>query len=148
MIIEISNLTKSVCDESRLESVASFAMESLGLHRESELSISLVDEDEMSALHVRWMDEPGATDVLSFPMDEMKPHSAAQGPGMVGDIVLCPDFAVQQAKDAGHSLQEELELLTVHGVLHLLGYDHRESEEKKVMFGLQDEFLGQWRSKA
>jgi probable rRNA maturation factor len=148
MIIEISNLTKSECDESRLESVASFAMESLGLHRESELSISLVDEDEMSALHVRWMDEPGATDVLSFPMDEMKPHSAAQGPGMVGDIVLCPDFAVQQAKDAGHSLQEELELLTVHGVLHLLGYDHRESEEKKVMFGLQDEFLGQWRSKA
>ena len=94
------------------------------------------------------MDEPGATDVLSFPMDEMKPHSAAQGPGMVGDIVLCPDFAVQQAKDAGHSLQEELELLTVHGVLHLLGYDHRESEEKKVMFGLQEEFLEKWRSKA
>jgi probable rRNA maturation factor len=112
------------------------------------LSISLVDEDEMCALHVRWMDEPGATDVLSFPMDEMKPHSAAQGPGMVGDIVLCPDFAVKQAKDAGHSLQEELELLTVHGVLHLLGYDHRESEEKKVMFGLQEEFLGKWRSKA
>jgi probable rRNA maturation factor len=123
-------------------------MESLGIHRDSELSISLVDEDEMSALHVRWMDEPGATDVLSFPMDEMKPHSAAQGPGMVGDIVLCPDFAVKQAKDAGHSLQEELELLTVHGVLHLLGYDHRESEEKKVMFGLQEEFLGKWRSKA
>ncbi len=148
MIIEISNLTKSECDESRLESVARFAMESLGIHRDSELSISLVDEDEMSALHVRWMDEPGATDVLYFPMDEMKPHSAAQGPGMVGDIVLCPDFAVKQAKDAGHSLQEELELLTVHGVLHLLGYDHRESEEKKVMFGLQEEFLGKWRSKA
>jgi probable rRNA maturation factor len=55
---------------------------------------------------------------------------------------------VKQAKDAGHSLQEELELLTVHGVLHLLGYDHRESEEKKVMFGLQEEFLGKWRSKA
>jgi probable rRNA maturation factor len=123
-------------------------MESLGIHRDSELSISLVDEEEMSALHVRWMDEPGATDVLSFPMDEMKPHSAAQGPGMVGDIVLCPDFAVKQAKDAGHSLQEELELLTVHGVLHLLGYDHRESEEKKEMFGLQEEFLGKWRSKA
>ncbi len=148
MIIEISNLANSNCDESRLESVASFAMESLGIHRDCELSISLVDEDEMSALHVRWMDEPGATDVLSFPMDEMKPHSAAQGPGMVGDIVLCPDFASKQAEQAGHSLQEELELLTVHGVLHLLGYDHRESNEKEIMFGLQDEFLGKWRSKA
>lgn len=147
MIIEISNLTNSVCNESRLESVASFAMESLGIHRDSELSISLVDEDEMSALHVRWMNEPGATDVLSFPMDEMKPQSAAQGPGMVGDIVLCPDFALRQAKEAGHSLQEELELLTVHGVLHLLGYDHREHEEKKVMFDLQDEFLEKWRDK-
>lgn len=148
MIIEISNLANSNCDESRLESVASFAMESLGIHRDCELSISLVDEDEMSALHVRWMDEPGATDVLSFPIDEMKPHSAAQGPGMVGDIVLCPDFASKQAEQAGHSLQEELELLTVHGVLHLLGYDHRESNEKEIMFGLQDEFLGKWRSKA
>jgi len=116
MIIEISNLTKSDCDESRLESVASFAMESLGIHRDSELSISLVDEDEMSAL-------------------------------MVGDIVLCPEFAVKQAQDAGHSLQEELELLTVHGVLHLLGYDHRESDEKAIMFGLQEEFLRKWRSK-
>ena len=148
MIIEISNLTKADCDEARLESVASFAMQSLGIHRDSELSISLVDEDEMSALHVRWMDEPGATDVLSFPMDEMKPHSAAQGPGMVGDIVLCPDFAARQAAQVGHSLQEELELLTVHGVLHLLGYDHRESDEKKVMFGLQEEFLEQWRSQS
>ena len=146
MIIEISNLTNSDCDHGRLESVASFAMESMGIHRDCELSISLVDEDEMSALHVRWMDEPGATDVLSFPMDEIKPKSASQGPGMVGDIVLCPDFAARQAKEAGHSLQEELELLTVHGVLHLLGYDHREIEEKEIMFGLQDEFLRKWRS--
>ena len=81
--------------------------------------------------------------MLSFPMDEIKPHSAANGPGVIGDIVLCPDFAVQQA--VGHSLQEELELLTVHGVLHLLGYDHAEPEEHKVMFGLQDELLAEWR---
>ena len=99
----------------------------------------------MSALHVRWMDEPGATDVLSFPMDEMKPHSSAQGPGMVGDVVLCPEFAARQAAQAGHGLQDELELLTVHGILHLLGYDHREIEEKDVMFGLQDQLLTKWR---
>ena len=145
MNIELSNLTASNCDEARLLSIADFSLTEMGIHRDSELSISLVDEDEMSALHVRWMDEPGATDVLSFPMDEMKPHSAAQGPGMVGDVVLCPDFAARQAAQAGHGLQDELELLTVHGILHLLGYDHREAEEKELMFGLQDQLLTKWR---
>jgi probable rRNA maturation factor len=127
--------------------LADFALNSMGIHNDSDLSISLVDEDEMSALHVRWMDEPGATDVLSFPMDEMKPHSAANGPGMVGDIVLCPEYASRQAADAGHSLHEELELLTIHGVLHLLGYDHREETEKKIMFDLQGTLLMKWRAK-
>jgi len=97
----------------------------------------------MTDLHIQWMDLPGPTDVLSFPMDEIKPNSAADGPGVIGDIVLCPDFAAQQA--VNHSLQEELELLTVHGVLHLLGYDHAEPEEHKVMFGLQDDLLAEWR---
>ena len=108
MNIELTNLTARDCDDSRLKSLADFSLTAMGIHRDSELSISLVDEDEMSALHVRWMDEPGATDVLSFPMDEMKPHSSDQGPGMVGDVVLCPDFAARQAAQAGHGLQEEL----------------------------------------
>lgn len=145
MNIELSNLTASDCDDSRLISVAEFSLTAMGIHRESELSISLVDEDEMSALHLRWMDEPGATDVLSFPMDEIKPHSSDQGPGMVGDVVLCPDYAARQAAQAGHGLQEELELLTVHGILHLLGYDHREDEEREMMFNLQGELLTKWR---
>jgi len=145
MNIELTNLTSRECDEARLLSVADFSLTTMGIHSDSELSISLVDEDEMSALHVRWMDEPGATDVLSFTMDEMKPHSSAQGPGMVGDVVLCPEFAARQAAQAGHGLQDELELLTVHGILHLLGYDHREIEEKDVMFGLQDQLLTKWR---
>jgi probable rRNA maturation factor len=145
MNIELSNLTASDCDDSRLISVAEFSLTAMGIHRESELSISLVDEDEMSALHIRWMDEPGATDVLSFPMDEIKPHSSDQGPGMVGDVVLCPDYAARQAAEAGHGLQEELELLTVHGILHLLGYDHREDEEREMMFNLQGELLTKWR---
>ena len=89
------------------------------------------------------MDLPGPTDVLSFPMDEMKPNSASNGPGMIGDIVLCPAFAEKNGKQ---SLEDELELLTVHGVLHLLGYDHEELSEEKEMFGLQEEFLKQWRS--
>lgn len=145
MNIELTNLATANCDEERIKDIARYSLNRLGIHPDSELSISLVDENEMSTLHLQWMDEPGATDVLSFPMDEMRPNSAADGPGVVGDIVLCPSFAERQAKEAGHSLQDELELLTVHGVLHLLGYDHRESEEKRVMFDLQDEYLKGWR---
>ena len=94
------------------------------------------------------MDEAGPTDVLSFPMDEIRPKSRAQGPGMLGDVILCPDFAAKQAEEAGHSLQEELELLTVHGILHLLGFDHREAQEKREMFLLQDSYLTEWRQGA
>ena len=146
MNIEMVNLAASSCDQDRLVSIAEFALKKMGIHPDSELSISIVGEDEMSSLHMQWMDEPGATDVLSFPMDEMKPNSAATGPGLLGDVVLCPDFVQAQAKVAGHSLQEELELLTVHGVLHLLGFDHREADEHKVMFSKQDELLSEWRS--
>lgn len=146
MNIELTNLTNVECREDDLVSVAQHAMQAMGLHEECELSISLVDEVEMSALHVRWMDEPGATDVLSFPMDEVKPNSSSQGAGMLGDIILCPDFAARQAEKLGHVLQQELELLTVHGVLHLLGFDHRQPEEKEIMFGLQEKFLQEWRA--
>lgn len=145
MGIELSNETDISLDEGALLSVAKYSLEKMGIHPESELSISIVGIPEMSDLHVQWMDLPGPTDVLSFPMDELKPFSAAEGPGILGDIVLCPDFAKNQA--AGHTLQEELELLTVHGVLHLLGFDHAEPEVHKEMFGLQDECLSGWRSK-
>lgn len=147
MNIEMVTLTASDCDQGRLISLADYSLNAMGIHPDSELSISIVDVEEMSSLHMQWMDEPGPTDVLSFPMDEMKPNSATTGPGMLGDIVLCPEFAVAQAKAAGHSLQEELELLTVHGVLHLLGFDHREITERDAMFAKQDELLIGWRSK-
>lgn len=146
MNIELTNLTNVECREDDLVSIAQHTMQAMGLHEECELSISLVDEVEMSALHVRWMDEPGATDVLSFPMDEVKPNSSSQGAGMLGDIILCPDFAARQAEKLGHGLQQELELLTVHGVLHLLGFDHRQPEEKEIMFDLQEKFLQEWRA--
>lgn len=145
MNIEITNLASIKCDEERIRSVAKYSLERLELHPDCELSISLVGESEMSSLHMQWMDESGPTDVLSFPMDELKPKSAAQGPGVLGDIVLCPSYAKTQAEQAGHSLQDELELLTVHGVLHLLGFDHREAEEERVMFAKQDEYLKGWR---
>jgi probable rRNA maturation factor len=147
MNIELTNLTNFSMDEEILKSLANFALKKLGIHPDSELSISLVDEDEMSSLHMRWLNESGPTDVLSFPMDELKPESAVNGPGILGDIVLCPKFAEAQAKSAGQTLEKEIELLMVHGVLHLLGFDHRESDEKTIMFSQQDEILREWRSR-
>jgi probable rRNA maturation factor len=145
MGIEIANNSGMDCDEDQIVSVAAFALEKMGIHPDSDLSITLVNEDEITKLHVQWMDLPGPTDVLSFPMDELKPFSASDGPGIVGDIVICPQFAEKQA--VSHSLADEIYLLTVHGVLHLLGFDHAEPEEHKAMFALQDKTLAEWGSK-
>lgn len=146
MPIEISNKIDHPCDERAISSLMDFAFASLGLDPACELAISIVGIEEMSELHLKWMDEPGPTDVLSFPMDEISLGQA--GPGILGDIVLCPEFASEGARKAGTSLDEELQLLTVHGLLHLLGLDHREEEEAKAMFALQAGVLGEWRSRS
>ena len=145
MGIEIANNSGIACNEDEIIDVAAFALDKMGIHPDSDLGITLVDEDEITKLHVQWMILPGPTDVLSFPMDELKPFSASDGPGIIGDIVICPQFAAKQA--VSHSVADEISLLTVHGVLHLLGFDHVEEEEHKVMFGLQDKTLAEWRAK-
>ena len=145
MGIEIANNSGIACNEDEIVDVAAFALDKMGIHPDSDLGITLVDEDEITKLHVQWMNLPGPTDVLSFPMDELKPFSASDGPGIIGDIVICPQFAAKQA--VSHSVADEITLLTVHGVLHLLGFDHVEEEEHKVMFGLQDKTLAEWRNK-
>ena len=145
MGIEIANNSGIACNEDEIVDVAAFALDKMGIHPDSDLGITLVDEDEITKLHVQWMNLPGPTDVLSFPMDELKPFSASDGPGIIGDIVICPQFAAKQA--VSHSVEDEISLLTVHGVLHLLGFDHVEEEEHKVMFGLQDKTLAEWRNK-
>jgi len=113
------------------------------VHQDAELSIILVDEAAMEQLHVQWMDEPGPTDVLSFPMDELRPgtEESPTPAGLLGDVVLCPQVAETQAQAAGHSTLEELLLLTTHGILHLLGFDHAEPEEEREMFGIQRDIL-------
>lgn len=141
MAVLIENESGFECSLTAIVSVAEFAIEAMGLHRECELEILLVDEARMSELHVEWMDLPGPTDVLSFPMDELLPHSAVDGPGIIGDIVLCPQFAALQAKNG---LDSELHLLTIHGILHCIGYDHAEKEDEKVMFALQEKILVDW----
>lgn len=142
MKIELVNNSNFKCDGAAILSVAKYSLKKMGIHPDSELGIRFVNEDEMSELHIKWMDLPGPTDVLSFPMDEIKPNSSSNGPGVIGDIVLCPAFAEKNGKQ---SLAEELELLTVHGVLHLLGFDHEEISDERAMFAIQDEILKEWR---
>lgn len=143
MKIDLENKTNYQLDEARLISLADFSLTKLGIHPDSELGIRLVNEIEMEELHQKWMNLSGATDVMSFPMDEIKPDSASNGPGIIGDIVLCPEFAARNGKQ---STDLEIELLTVHGVLHLLGFDHEEIEDEVVMFKMQEDFLNQWRA--
>jgi probable rRNA maturation factor len=113
--------------------------------------VTAVDEATIAELNLRWMEKDGPTDVLAFPMDESSvdhgPSESNGGePALLGDIVLAPDVAAKQAVTAGHSTADELHLLTVHGVLHLLGYDHAEPEEEREMFALQNRLLESWRA--
>ncbi|WP_353813963.1 rRNA maturation RNase YbeY [Agromyces sp. SYSU T00266] len=143
MSIEINNESSIEVDESALQRLAVYALDMMHVHADAELAIVLVDEGAMEQLHVQWMDEPGPTDVLSFPMDELRPGTADEPapPGLLGDVVLCPQVAETQAKAAGHALLDELLLLTTHGILHLLGFDHAEPDEEKEMFGIQRDIL-------
>ncbi|HEY4152299.1 MAG TPA: rRNA maturation RNase YbeY [Pseudolysinimonas sp.] len=143
MSIEINNESGLEVDESALLRLAAYELDFLRVHPDAELAILLVDEAAMEQLHVQWMDEPGPTDVLSFPMDELRPGSDDEitPAGLLGDIVLCPQVAVAQAEEAGHSVLDELLLLTAHGMLHLLGFDHAEPDDEKEMFGIQRDIL-------
>ncbi len=146
MSIEVNDESGEGVDGERITALARFVLDRLRVHPQAELSVLAVDVPAMSALHVQWMDEEGPTDVLSFPMDELRPGKDDEEPepGLLGDVVLCPAVAAEQAKAAGHSTEEELDLLTAHGILHLLGYDHAEPDEEREMFGLQAELLGRW----
>ena len=146
MTIDIANETDVDVELDEIHDCARYAMDAMFVHPNVELSIRIIDEAAMETLHVQWMDLPGPTDVMSFPMDELTPGSEREPSqeGMLGDIVLCPSVAAAQAAAAGHDTMEELLLLTVHGVLHLLGYDHIEPKDEREMFALQNEILADW----
>ncbi len=143
MSIEVLNETDTALDEMELVACSRYVLEEMKVHPGADLCLKLVDEAAMEVLHVQWMDLPGPTDVMSFPMDELRPGRDGQEPeeGVLGDIVLCPTVAARQAAEAGHATEEELLLLTTHGILHLLGYDHAEPEEEREMFELQRTLL-------
>lgn len=143
MSVEVNNETTFDVDGHEIVLLARHVLDELRVHPQAELSVLLLDEEAMERLHVHWMKLPGPTDVMSFPMDELRPGSEDEEPvpGLLGDVVLCPTVAQQQAADAGHPLAEELLLLTTHGILHLLGYDHAEPAQEKEMFELQRRLL-------
>ena len=143
MSVDVLNETEYVLDETELVGCARYVLDAMKVHPQADLCLRLVDEPAMETLHVQWMDLPGPTDVMSFPMDELRPGREGVPPeeGVLGDIVLCPSVAERQAREAGHATEEELLLLTTHGILHLLGFDHAEPEEEKEMFELQRQLL-------
>ena len=148
MTIEVLNESGQELDLTGLARLSRFVMDRMRVHPQAELCIKAVDEPTIAELNQQWMDKPGPTDVLAFPMDELRPGLVNEDPeeGVLGDLVLCPAVAARQGEAAGHGTLAELELLTTHGILHLLGYDHAEPEEHRVMFGLQDQLLAQWRA--
>jgi probable rRNA maturation factor len=144
--IDVNDESGEDVDAPRLAALSRFVLDRLKVHPLAELSVLAVDTATMTTLHEKWMDESGPTDVMSFPMDELRPGNEDQEPepGLLGDVVLCPAVARTQAAAAGHSTEEELDLLCTHGILHLLGYDHAEPADEQAMFGLQRELLAGW----
>jgi probable rRNA maturation factor len=139
-------------DVRRTQRLAAFVLDRMRVHPQAELCVTAVDEDTIAELNEKWMEKEGPTDVLAFPMDELRPGKVNEEPeeGVLGDLVLCPAVAIRQAEDAvtrgqtGYTPTDELDMLTVHGILHLLGYDHAEPEEQEEMFGLQGRLLAEW----
>jgi len=159
MTIEIANESGYRVDEPGLAALARFVLDEMRIHPLAELSVVLVDTATIADLHQRWLGEPGPTDVLAFPMDELRPPPPGSDRAdrarsrdddspevMVGDVVLCPEVATGQAREAQRPVTEELEMLCTHGILHLLGFDHAEPGERATMFGLQDRLLDAWRA--
>ncbi|WP_207203749.1 rRNA maturation RNase YbeY [Actinomyces minihominis] len=143
MTVEVLNETDEEIDLAEFAELADYVLTQMHVSTDSELTILFIEEEPMADLHIRYLDLEGPTDVMSFPMDELKPGrpDAITPEGTLGDICICPTVARKQALAAGHSAVEEMLLLATHGILHLLGYDHAEPEEEEVMFALQRKLL-------
>lgn len=138
-MIEVENRSGQLAPESEIYKLMEFSIKELGLHPDCDLTLAFIKDEEMAELHQKWMSLPGTTDVMSFPMDELRPNDPE--PGILGDIVISPVVARIQAERAGHSFEHEIKILAAHGLLHLLGYDHQELEDEKIMFALQEDLV-------
>ena len=144
MTVDLVNRSGALIPEKEMHSLINYGIEYMELNPECEISLTFVDVQEMEELHIKWMDEPGPTDVLSFPMDMPEKKGDVV---TLGDIVISPAVAAAQAKSAGHSVEEEIYILATHGLLHILGYDHADPDEEKVMFALQEKIVKEWSQK-
>ncbi len=145
MTIEVTNTSGQLVPTTEMVSLMTHAMKALDLNPECDLNISFVEDDYMTELHIKWMDEPGTTDVLSFPMD------MPEAPGEVvtlGDIVISPVVAAAQAQTQGHSTEHEIYILATHGLLHIIGYDHADKADEKIMFELQEKIVSDWEKRS
>lgn len=142
MAIEVLNETDNDIDIQRVVSLGKHLYQGLHIHPESDVAVVFVDNAAMSDLHNEWMGLDGPTDVMSFPMDELRPGTPeAPAQGLLGDIVISPTVAAEHAEAGGHSIGDEIALLVTHGLLHLLGFDHHDEDEKQHMFSTQHHLL-------
>lgn len=142
MAVDVLNESNWDIDPRVFSDLGLWVMDQMKVSTDSDLTIIFNEPDAMEHLHLQWMNLKGPTDVMSFPMDELRPGDGrTEVEGILGDIVLCPAVAAVQAQSAGHSTIEELLLLTIHGCLHLLGFDHGEKDQEHEMFGLQRQLL-------
>jgi probable rRNA maturation factor len=142
MTIEVTNSSGQLVPGTEVGSLLTFAMGELKLNPECDLNVGFIDDKYMTELHIKWMDEPGSTDVLSFPMDMPETEGEVV---TLGDIMISPTFAAAQASTAGHSAEHEIYILATHGLLHIIGYDHAEPSEEKIMFSLQEQIVEKWK---
>ena len=145
-MIDVNNESGTAVDEQRLVRLAAFALAELRIHPQADLSVLLVDENTMATYHERFLDLPGPTDVMSFPMDELRSPDPGEDPprGLLGDIVICPQVTAAQAPENGRDPTGEMDYLLIHGLLHLLGHDHAEPAQKAAMFALNDQIIADW----
>lgn len=142
MAIEITNSSGQLVPTTEVTSLLKFALRQFNLNPACDLSLGFIEDEYMSELHIKWMDEPGSTDVLSFPMDMPEKEGDIV---TLGDIMISPVFAAAQAKIANHSTEHEIYILAVHGLLHIIGYDHAEPDEERIMFALQEAIVEEWK---
>jgi len=145
MLISItSHREPELLDLSAFERLAAFALDREEVPQNCELSIAIVALAEMTELNEGHRGKSGPTDVLSFPMDDASTVLGPDEPVMLGDVIIAPEVAEAQAAEYGHTVEEELNLLLVHGVLHLLGYDHEADEDASAMQVRERSILLAW----
>ena len=146
MSIELENESGIEAPLEQILGVAQYALEKMHIDSRADIEILLVNDEVMEQYHLDWMQESGPTDVLSQPIDGLRPGkpNAITPAGHLGLIVLCPQVAAKQAETRGHSSLKENLILVSHSILHLLGYDHAEKEDETEMFALQEEIVAEY----